>query len=239
MDPPRFDLNNLSPQQILQLAAFGQHQLMQQNARNQAGGSGTIPNPYPMMPQEGTMPLSFDANQGNYGSQSAGGHVHGSWNSEFATPTQSSQPTRVGSSQETAPTPVVDIEETSPPPKVPSPRTDSGTRSKRKGKEAATTEEGKRTKQENFQCIEDRLLLTCWLEISCDPMTNTGQTFEAFWKKVTTLYNSKHGSYPPRSLRSLQCRYDVIKKAVAKFSGYHADVVRRNPSGMTDADKVC
>ncbi|CAO2144060.1 unnamed protein product [Urochloa humidicola] len=94
-----------------------------------------------------------------------------------------------------------------------------------------------RNKQANFSANEDTLLCKSWLEISCDPITNTGQRKESFWLRVANRYNSKRGRYPERSQKSINGRWDTIKTEVNKFSGYVAEVIRSNPSGMSDADK--
>jgi hypothetical protein len=95
-----------------------------------------------------------------------------------------------------------------------------------------------RTKLSNFSPKEDVFLVKSWLEISCDPIINTGQKKDGFWARITSQYNNRRGSYPERSFRSLQSRWDTIKAEANKFAGYMTDVLRDNPSGMSDADKV-
>nr|XP_034594732.1 uncharacterized protein LOC117856487 [Setaria viridis] len=58
------------------------------------------------------------------------------------------------------------------------------------------------------------------------------------WDIIMQRYNLRRGSYPERSLRSLQSRWDIIKAEVGKFSSFYADAIRENPSGMSDADKI-
>ena len=41
-----------------------------------------------------------------------------------------------------------------------------------------------RNKQTNFSAYEDNMLCKSWLEISRDPVVNTGQRKEAFWIRV-------------------------------------------------------
>ncbi|CAN6166513.1 unnamed protein product [Urochloa humidicola] len=94
-----------------------------------------------------------------------------------------------------------------------------------------------RNKQSNFSANEDNVLCKAWLEISCDPITNTGQRKESFWLRVVNRYNSKCGRYPQRSQKSIASRWDTIQAEVNKFSGYMAEKIRCNPSGMSDADK--
>jgi hypothetical protein len=95
-----------------------------------------------------------------------------------------------------------------------------------------------RSKLSNFSPKEDVFLVKSWLEISCDPIINTGQKKWGFWARITGQYNSKRGSFHERSGRSLQSRWDTIKAESSKFAGYMANVLRDNPSGMSDADKV-
>src|SRR6266540_1453125 len=97
---------------------------------------------------------------------------------------------------------------------------------------------GSRNKQTNFSAYEDNVLCKAWLEISCDPVTNTGQRKESFWTRVLQRYNSQRSNYPERSQKSLMSRWDFIKAEVSKFSGYMAEMLRMNQSGMNDSDKV-
>lgn len=48
-----------------------------------------------------------------------------------------------------------------------------------------------RNKQTNFSAYEDNLLCKSWLEISCDPVINTGQKRLSFWVRVVERYNSQ------------------------------------------------
>ncbi|TVU35356.1 hypothetical protein EJB05_17242 [Eragrostis curvula] len=96
---------------------------------------------------------------------------------------------------------------------------------------------GKRTKLGNFNPDEDVNLVKSWLEISLDPITSNAQKKDGYWLKILQRYNLRRKSYPERSLRSLQSRWDIIKAEVGKFASVYADVIRENPSGMSDADK--
>ncbi|PVH48216.1 hypothetical protein PAHAL_4G279500 [Panicum hallii] len=77
-----------------------------------------------------------------------------------------------------------------------------------------------RSKLSNFSPKEDVFLVKSWLEISCDPIINTGQKKWGFWARITGH------------------RWDTIKAESSKFAGYMANVLRDNPSGMSDADKT-
>ncbi|CAO2201670.1 unnamed protein product [Urochloa humidicola] len=98
---------------------------------------------------------------------------------------------------------------------------------------------GKKKKLSNFKPEEDVIVVKTWLEISCDPITSTGQKRDRLWERIHERYNfEKAESNPERSLRSLQSRWEVIRAEASKFAGYYADVIRENPSGMSDADKT-
>jgi hypothetical protein len=51
-------------------------------------------------------------------------------------------------------------------------------------------------------------------------------------------YNKKRATYPERTLKSLQSHWETIKAEASKFAGYMTNVLRENPSGMSDVDKV-
>jgi hypothetical protein len=51
-------------------------------------------------------------------------------------------------------------------------------------------------------------------------------------------YNGRRGSFPKRTLRSVQSRWDKIKQEATKFAGYVAKAIRDDASGTSDVDKV-
>jgi hypothetical protein len=95
-----------------------------------------------------------------------------------------------------------------------------------------------RIKHANFSVQEDNLLYKSWLEISCDPITNTGQRKESFGLRVLNRYNSQRMNFSEGSQKSIMSRWDFIKAEMSKFSGYMAAAIRLNRSGMSDSDKV-
>ncbi|KAL6907437.1 hypothetical protein ACP4OV_002476 [Aristida adscensionis] len=95
---------------------------------------------------------------------------------------------------------------------------------------------GTRSKLGNFSPEEDVNIVRSWLEISCDAAIGTGQKRDRMWDRIMLRYNMRRGSYPERTLRSIQSHWDIIKSEVAKFSSLYADTVRENPSGNSDAD---
>jgi hypothetical protein len=63
-----------------------------------------------------------------------------------------------------------------------------------------------RTKLANFTSEEDMRVCQAWLAVSCDPIVNTGQKRQGFWNRITEAYNSRKGSMPERSTKSLMSR---------------------------------
>jgi hypothetical protein len=95
-----------------------------------------------------------------------------------------------------------------------------------------------RKKLANFTADEDTRVCHAWLAVSCDPIINTGQKCQGFWSRITEAFNSRRGTLPERSTKSLMSRWDTIKTQCSTFAGYMMTVLRQNPSGLTDADKV-
>jgi hypothetical protein len=82
------------------------------------------------------------------------------------------------------------------------------------------------------------LLTKWWVATSTDPVTNTGQKREGMWVRIQKGYNSQRARFPERTLRSLNNCWDIIKAECNLFSYQYTQVIRVNPSGYTDADKV-
>lgn len=105
-------------------------------------------------------------------------------------------------------------------------------------KNAPPVQKQKKSKEQNFTAPEDRLLCTTWLQISSDPIVNTGQRREGLWARIEKRYNEQRGEFPCRLNRALSSRWDKIRADVSKFSGYYARVLREKQSGLSDDDKT-
>jgi hypothetical protein len=105
-------------------------------------------------------------------------------------------------------------------------------------KTPAPVSKPKKTKEQNFTAVEDLLLCTTWLQITSDPIVNTGQRKEGLWARIEKRYNEQRDEYPCRMNRALSSRWDKIRADVSKFSGCYARVLREKQSGLTDDDKV-
>ena len=79
-----------------------------------------------------------------------------------------------------------------------------------------------------------------WVFISTDPITGNGQKGETFWERVGEDFNNHIGGGPSnqRSAVSLMNHRSALHLRVSKFCGYYAEVLRLNPSGKTNEEKI-
>ncbi|OEL15459.1 hypothetical protein BAE44_0023521 [Dichanthelium oligosanthes] len=111
--------------------------------------------------------------------------------------------------------------------------------SKDPGSSSKGKKSGTKPKLSNFSNAEDNILVSCWLNVSTDPVAATGQRRSGFWGCVEAAYNSKkeHG-HPTRTLRSLEGRWDFIKEQVSKFSGHLTQVRLEHRSGKGPDNEI-
>src|SRR3989338_3593379 len=88
----------------------------------------------------------------------------------------------------------------------------------------------------NFTESEEILLVQCWLNISTDVSTGTGQKAIAFWDRIATKFNQSGDC--DRTSRSLETKWAGIQKACAKFSGAYSNICALDESGKTEEDKI-
>ncbi|OEL20890.1 hypothetical protein BAE44_0018091 [Dichanthelium oligosanthes] len=70
-------------------------------------------------------------------------------------------------------------------------------------------------KQPNFSVPEDMTLVSCWLNVSLDPIIGAGRQNASFWKAIERNYNARKGAaHPLCTLRSLEGRWQDIKEQV-------------------------
>lgn len=95
-------------------------------------------------------------------------------------------------------------------------------------------------KAKNWKEAEDTTLVRAWMAIAQDPVTGNEQRAEHFWDRV-------HAEFSTHLLRSFDdlrkndaCknRWQLLQKAVSKFSGCWSAIQRRNDSGATITQKL-
>ena len=87
----------------------------------------------------------------------------------------------------------------------------------------------------NYTELEDKILIKAWESVSLDAVIGNDQTDKKYWQRVDDKCHRlmPEGVSSPRSLRSLQGRWDVIK---AIQSGCLEEVRNYPPSGCTIDD---
>jgi hypothetical protein len=93
----------------------------------------------------------------------------------------------------------------------------------------------------NYSEVEDVLLVRAWSKIGMDAVHGTDQTGKRYWQRIEDKYcklKPKTGSLVPRSYRSLQGRWEVIKSACARWSAAMDQVINNPPSGIVESDYV-
>ncbi|OEL26380.1 hypothetical protein BAE44_0012601 [Dichanthelium oligosanthes] len=98
---------------------------------------------------------------------------------------------------------------------------------------------GAKPKQTKFSSAEDLVLVSCWLNVSIDPVAATGQRKMAFWMCIEVAYNNKKDrAHLKRTLRSLEGRWDFIKEQVAKFASHLHQILLEHQSGEAPCDEI-
>ncbi|XP_043805287.1 glutathione S-transferase T3-like [Manihot esculenta] len=88
-----------------------------------------------------------------------------------------------------------------------------------------------------YSTNEDVLLCGVYLDVSQDPIVGKQQSSQRFWSRVAEAYElAKNECWESRNPRSLQCRLQVIEKAIRKLNGCYRQVENLHPSGASEQD---
>jgi hypothetical protein len=111
---------------------------------------------------------------------------------------------------------------------------------KAKGKE-----QKKQGKQKNvahrgtaFTKEEDAVICSAFLHVSRDPIAGVNQSACAYYKRMYDFFCENKPERSTRSQIGIQKRWQLIQKAVSKFSAFKSKVDRRNESGKNEQDRV-
>uniref|UniRef100_A0ACD5TPW5 Uncharacterized protein n=1 Tax=Avena sativa TaxID=4498 RepID=A0ACD5TPW5_AVESA len=97
---------------------------------------------------------------------------------------------------------------------------------------------GASTKGKNWSSAEDKVLIQAWANTSLDAVTGTDQNSSSYWGRILDYYNThREPSWPERNSNGLSCHYTVISALTSKFCARVQQIINRNESGMTLADK--
>ncbi|KAE8782068.1 putative methionyl-tRNA synthetase [Hordeum vulgare] len=91
----------------------------------------------------------------------------------------------------------------------------------------------------NYSEAEDILLVRAWAHVGLDASTDTNQTGKRYWQRIEEVYckiKPNTGGYTPRSYRSLQGRWELMKPHCARWSAAMDQVKDAPPSGTVESD---
>ena len=91
----------------------------------------------------------------------------------------------------------------------------------------------------SFLKEEDVALCISWMTITQDPVIGIGQPMSKFWNRVMAKFlETNVGVDPPRTLCSVQNRWDRIRHYCTKWHGMLAQIANRPQSGVNITDEV-
>jgi hypothetical protein len=100
---------------------------------------------------------------------------------------------------------------------------------------------GGRRKASNYSEAEDIILVRAWASVGMDACTGTDQTGKRYWQRIEDAYckmKPKTGGFAPRTFRSLQGRWELMKPSCARWSAAMSNVIDAPPSGTVESDYV-
>ena len=91
----------------------------------------------------------------------------------------------------------------------------------------------------SFLNEEDMALCISWMTITQDLVIGIGQPMSKFWDRVMAkCLETNVGVDPPRTLCSVQNRWDRIRHYCTKWCGILAQIANRQQSGANITDEV-
>ena len=105
-----------------------------------------------------------------------------------------------------------------------------------------TVQAKSRARSKNYTPLEDKKnLIKAWESVSLDACTDTDQTAKRYWQMIEDRYLRMMAKYPnrtPRTFRSLQGRWDVIKLICSRWAACLTQVRNAPPSGTIESNYV-
>jgi hypothetical protein len=93
---------------------------------------------------------------------------------------------------------------------------------------------GRSKRTVNYTKVEDIALVKAWEAVTINAVTGNDQTGKGYWQRILDKFHQLMPEPSPRSLRSLQGRYDTIKQSCSRWSTCLEEVKNAPPSGCTD-----
>ena len=90
----------------------------------------------------------------------------------------------------------------------------------------------------NFSVEEDKLIMSVWLNMSKDAITENEQQGGAFWQRILQYLELHGGNHEKRSQSSIKSRWTDINAKYSKYVGFHSQIERLRQSGHTEQNNV-
>ena len=94
-------------------------------------------------------------------------------------------------------------------------------------------------REKSFLNEEVVALCISWMTTTQDPVIGIGQPMSKFWERVMAKFlETNVGVDPPRTLCSVQNRWDIIQHYCTKWRGILAQIANRPQSGANITNEV-
>ncbi|XP_074335988.1 glutathione S-transferase T3-like [Apium graveolens] len=82
-----------------------------------------------------------------------------------------------------------------------------------------------------WKWVEDKLLISAWLNVSIDPLVGTDQKADAFWDRIRQYCEKYNPGVIKRGVMAMKKRWQRINEGAQKFGSCHDEALRRVGSG--------
>ncbi|XP_074356457.1 glutathione S-transferase T3-like [Apium graveolens] len=88
-----------------------------------------------------------------------------------------------------------------------------------------------------WKWVEDKLLISVWLNVSIDPLVGTDQKAEAFWSRIQQYCEDESPGVIKRGVMAIKKRWQRINKGAQKFGAAY-DQAQRTAGSGTNMDNL-
>nr|XP_017233246.1 PREDICTED: glutathione S-transferase T3-like [Daucus carota subsp. sativus] len=89
-----------------------------------------------------------------------------------------------------------------------------------------------------WKWVEDKLLISAWLNVSIDPLIATDQKAEAFWDRIRQYCEEDNPGVIKRGVMAMKKRWQRINEGAQKFGSCHDEAQRLVGSGANLVDII-
>ena len=89
-----------------------------------------------------------------------------------------------------------------------------------------------------WKWVEDKLLISAWLNVSIDPLIGTDQKADAFWDRIRQYCEEDNPGVIKRGVMAMKKRWQRINEGAQKFGSCHDEAQRIVGSGSNLDDMI-